>query len=204
MKLNLLVLTPGKWEGKVIPINAAEFVIGRDPGCQLRPASPLISNRHCAVLVRKGKVYVRDFDSTNGTFVNDRQLKGEIELQGGDRLKVGPLAFEVRIEGRVGVDQPTPLPPTKAPAVNTDDEDAAALLLAPLDGGPEPGSAGVDAAGVPMGDTKMEILMPPPDAAAEAGKTDAAKGKPAKQASADTSSAAKSILEKYMRRPRTQ
>src|ERR671934_1307214 len=98
MKLNLVVLTAGKSEGKVIPIPVPEFVIGRDANCHLRPASPLVSKRHCAVLIRGGKAFVRDFNSTNGTFVNDEQVKGERELLNGDRLTVGPLYFAVRLE----------------------------------------------------------------------------------------------------------
>src|SRR5262245_15572400 len=115
MKLSLVVQTAGKMEGKVLNIPLAQFVIGRDPQCHLRPASPAISKRHCALIQREGKVFVRDFDSTNGTFVNDRQIKGEIELQHEDILKVGPLLFRVKIETSPPVNRPTPSPPTKAP-----------------------------------------------------------------------------------------
>ena len=38
MKVNLVVAT-GVHQGKVIPILGTEFLIGRDPQCQLRPAS---------------------------------------------------------------------------------------------------------------------------------------------------------------------
>ncbi len=69
MKLRLVVVG-GVHDGKAIPITVPQFVIGRDPQCQLRPASPAISKRHCAVLVRGTQVFVRDFGSTNGTFVN--------------------------------------------------------------------------------------------------------------------------------------
>lgn len=98
MNLSLVVMTPGKSEGKAIPIALAQFVIGRDPQCHLRPASSLISKRHCALVVREGKVFVRDFESTNGTFVNDQPVKGEVPLRHNDTLKVGPLLFGVRIE----------------------------------------------------------------------------------------------------------
>src|SRR5713226_1916307 len=113
MKLSLAVMTPGKGEGKVIPITLSQFLIGRDPQCHLRPASAVISKRHCALLMRGDKVFVRDFDSTNGTFVNDQPIKGEVELQNDDRLKIGPLDFAVRIEAGTAVDKPTPVPPTK-------------------------------------------------------------------------------------------
>src|SRR5438552_257579 len=117
MKLSLVVLTPGKMEGKPIPVTLPQFLIGRDPQCQLRPASALISKRHCAVLTRGDRVFLRDFDSTNGTFLNDQPVKGEVELHHDDRLKVGPLLFQVRLEATTPVNQSTPVPPTKAPEV---------------------------------------------------------------------------------------
>src|SRR5438874_6136316 len=96
MKLSLVVMTAGKAQGQAIPVNLAQFVIGRDPQCNLRPASALISKRHCAVIIRGEKAFIRDFDSTNGTFLNDQPVKDEIEVHAKDRLKVGPLLFEVR------------------------------------------------------------------------------------------------------------
>src|SRR5437763_8815097 len=98
MKLSLVVLTSGKQEGKTLPIVLSQFLIGRDPQCHLRPASAIISKRHCAILVKDGKVTVRDFNSTNGTFVNNEPIKGEREIHEGDSLRVGPLTFQVSIE----------------------------------------------------------------------------------------------------------
>lgn len=207
MKVSLVVMTAGKSMGKVIPIVVPQFIIGRDPECHLRPASVLISKRHCAVVARAGKVFLHDFNSTNGTFINNRQIKGEIELQPGDRLKIGPLEFDVRIEG-AGVPGQTPTPPTKQPAAG--DEAAAALLLGVGEGDKPPGSPGVDSEGVPTGST--EIKLPPVTPAgekppgeehkAEPGKPGGGKPPAAKPPSGDTSSAAKAILEKYLRRPR--
>jgi predicted component of type VI protein secretion system len=198
MRLDLVVLTPGKWQGRTIPITAPEFLIGRDPQCHLRPASVVISKRHCSVLVRDQKVFVRDLDSTNGTFLNDRQIKGEIELLDGDQLRVGPLAFFVRIEATVPVSRPMPPTPTKGTTTEVVDEQAAAaVLLSPLEEGPTPGGPKVDSAGIPEGSTQMEILASPPSEGAAGPQ--AGEPPPAE----DTSSAARTILEKYLRRPRT-
>ena len=98
MKLSLVVQTPGHNQGKVLEIKPSQFVVGRDPQCHLRPSSLKISKRHCAVLQRDNKVFIRDLESINGTFVNDEQVKGELELHDGDHLKMGPLLFEVKIE----------------------------------------------------------------------------------------------------------
>ena len=90
-----LVVAGGVHQGKTIPIPGAQFLIGRDETCHLRPASPNISNKHCILFLGTEKVTVVDLGSTNGTFVNGRQVKGEIEVSSGDVLKVGPLEFFV-------------------------------------------------------------------------------------------------------------
>src|SRR5262245_11932964 len=141
MKLSLVVLSEGKTRGQAIPITLPQFLIGRDKECQLRPASELISKRHCAVLIRAGKAFVRDFDSTNGTFVNEEQVKGERQLNNEDILRAGPLKFRVVLEVTPPVNKPTP-PPPKAAGAPADDDDVAAMLLALQDenaGAPAPG-----------------------------------------------------------------
>jgi pSer/pThr/pTyr-binding forkhead associated (FHA) protein len=254
MKLSLVVQKPGHNLGRVLEIKLSQFVIGRDPQCHLRPASPKISQRHCAVLQRDNKVFIRDYESTNGTFVNDVPVKGEIELHDGDRLKMGSLLFEVKIDVSAPVNRPVESrkPATKpavkanapassvnkkansqpavarqpalatsavatdiqtvAPATQADaqretsaeeggtsnDDDIAAMLLSlrddssdgPFDGGSE----------VPEGSTVHE-MRPPPDLAAQLAKE---REKAKHAAAGNTSQAAKSILEKYMKRPRAQ
>jgi predicted component of type VI protein secretion system len=159
----------------------------------------LISKRHCALLVRGGKVFVRDFNSTNGTLVNEQRITTEQELKHEDLLTVGPLQFRVCIDLTTPVTKPTPVP---APAAASADDAAAAMLLSLQEDGPSPGSPGVDSQGIPTGSTVMEILpvsgQPPKEE--EPPKPD--KAAAAKIAAGNTSSAAKAILEKYMRRPR--
>src|SRR5437764_13961232 len=130
MKLTLVVMTPGKQEGKELEVKLAQFVIGRDPQCHLRPASPMISKRHCALLQRDGKAFLRDFGSTNGTFVNDEPVKGEVELKNDDRLKVGPLLFRVSIETAAPAKKAAPAAAPTASEGGSDDESVAAMLLA--------------------------------------------------------------------------
>jgi predicted component of type VI protein secretion system len=202
MKLSLVVLTEGKAAGQTIAVTLSQFLIGRDPQCQLRPASAIISKRHCALLTKNNKVFVRDFDSTNGTFVNEEQIKGERELKHDDQLKVGPLTFRVVIEGGpVPVNKPTPLP--KVPAADASDDESVAAML--LDLADESGGVPKGADGVPEGSTVMELPSPfgaeAPDPAAEAAKS--AKPPDKKKDTGNTSEAAQAILQKYMRRQRT-
>jgi predicted component of type VI protein secretion system len=202
MKLALVVMTPGKMEGKAIPITLSQFVIGRDPQCHLRPASQVISKRHCAILIKGEKAFVCDFESTNGTLLNDQPVKGEVEIQNADVLKVGPITFAVNLEAVAApVNKPTPIPATKQPAAGDDDE-VAAMLLSMQDDGDTGVSSGLSSE-VPEGSTVMD-LQAPNAGTEEAGAAAKNKGqtKPAVP-TGDTRTAAKSILEKYMRRPRS-
>lgn len=201
MKLQLVVKTQGKMNGKSIPVPLSQFLIGRDPQCHLRPASALISKRHCAVLIKGDRAFVRDFNSTNGTMVNDQAVKGESELKDGDSLKVGPLEFQVALELTPPVNVATPFPANPATAAQAD-EAAAAMLLSGVDDAA--GVSPVDSDGVPTGSTVMEMLHSPADTAAEKEPKSggAEREKAAKMAQGNTSTAAKAILEKYMRRPR--
>jgi pSer/pThr/pTyr-binding forkhead associated (FHA) protein len=205
MKLSLVVSSPGKGEGKVIPITLSQFLIGRDPQCQLRPASAVISKRHCAILVRNGKVFVRDFDSTNGTFVNEQPVKGERELANDDVLMVGPLNFRVVLEVTPPVNKPTPIPQPPAASESTDDESVAAMLLSIQDEGGTPAvSVAADSVDIPSGSTVMDIPSPLRTGEAEQPKTEPKKESTTKKpAMGNSQEAAKALLDQYTRRPRT-
>lgn len=124
MKISLVVLTAGKMMGKEIPITAAEFRIGKDPSCQLKPATG-VSDKHCAFLVKQGKLFLVDLGSAEGTFVNDNKISAEVELKPKDKVKVGPLLFEVKIEApaaKPAVAVPTAKPAVVAPAAKPEEK----------------------------------------------------------------------------------
>jgi pSer/pThr/pTyr-binding forkhead associated (FHA) protein len=205
MKLSLIVVTPGKWEGKEIPITLSQFLIGRDEKANLRPANPIISKRHCLVTVRDNAVFLRDLGSTNGTYLNGEQLKSERELADKDHISIGPLEFRVQLQASIPVDEPTPVPPPPKPAAHHQDEDTAAAMLFALQdtGFREPETQTAQDGEVASGSTVMDILTPTSETAEnKPTKGGASRHDAAKTAQADTSAAAKVILDKYLRRPR--
>ena len=49
----------------------------------------------------KGGSTIRDLGSRNGTLVNGQKITGEHELRTGDKIKIGPLEFEVQLSTSV-------------------------------------------------------------------------------------------------------
>ncbi|MFO0935617.1 MAG: FHA domain-containing protein [Gemmataceae bacterium] len=167
MQVNLVVST-GIHQGKQIPIPGDQFIIGRDPTCQLRPASQMVSKQHCAFVIKDEKVFLKDFGSTNGTFVNDNQLvpNSTVQIRPGDRVKVGPLDFTVQFVGGKASDS-TPLP-EQLQAVSP-----AASKLAAAAGANKPSSTSVAAAtkapaSAPAASTKLSSSSPAIKSAAAA------------------------------------
>jgi predicted component of type VI protein secretion system len=136
MKVSLVMMNPGPEQGKIVSIERFPFVVGRDPNCHLRPVSGKVSKRHCALSVQHDRVSISDLGSTNGTFLNDMPVHSETTVQTGDRLRIGPLMFDVMIEQPEA--PPTPVPfKIEEQAVTGDwtEDDAAEVLLGDMKSG---------------------------------------------------------------------
>ncbi len=73
---------------------AGVITLGRDAGNSIVLADASVSGRH-AVLRQSGAQWtLRDLGSTNGTFVENRQLNSEaFPLRGGERIAFGAVVF---------------------------------------------------------------------------------------------------------------
>jgi predicted component of type VI protein secretion system len=118
MDLKLHVVE-GKNAGQDIPVAGKKYLIGRAEDCHLRPGSELISRHHCVLLIEDGYLGVRDFGSKNGTYVNQERVVGERELKAGDRLTVGQLVFEIRIEHGLAAKKRPPVGDIREAAART-------------------------------------------------------------------------------------
>jgi pSer/pThr/pTyr-binding forkhead associated (FHA) protein len=159
----------------------------------------MISKRHCSVLIKGGQVFVQDFDSTNGTFINDEQIKGEVQVKDGDTLKLGPLSFKLVIEGMPAPSKPTPPPKPKLEAALSDEDAAAAMLSVDEETG-EVSATSTATSGdeIPGGSTVMEIpAFAATQEAAKEEKPEEKKPDPKKKpATGAAQNAAQAILDK--------
>lgn len=94
--------TPLRLEGKtkdgslwIVSVDRSPFIIGRKEGANLFLASEGVSRKHAEIFEAYKGWFLRDCDSTNGTFVNGRRLSGEHLLQQGDYITIADARFEV-------------------------------------------------------------------------------------------------------------
>lgn len=88
-------LYPGE-PAQTVTLNAARFRIGRRPGLNLTLPSMQVSMIHAEFVQIGGRIFVRDLNSTNGTYVNGRRVDNhDVALRDGDRIRVGTLELRL-------------------------------------------------------------------------------------------------------------
>jgi len=78
-----------------IPLSVFPAKVGRDSSLDLAIEQSEVSRLHAEFHDVDGKLILKDLGSTNGTFVNNQQLKGEINLRHGDVVHFASYAVRV-------------------------------------------------------------------------------------------------------------
>lgn len=89
--------------GEFFALRGSVLTIGRAPDNQLVLADSQASVHHARLVVDQAGVAIEDLGSTNGTFVNDRQVNRQLLTQG-DRIRMGQteMRFQV-VSGQEGL-----------------------------------------------------------------------------------------------------
>lgn len=80
---------------EVTHIERATVRVGRSGDVTLRINRPTVSSLHAEVFVRDGELWLRDLNSTNGSYVNGTPVTGEMQLERGDLVQFADVAFRV-------------------------------------------------------------------------------------------------------------
>lgn len=112
------------------PLTEAATVLGRHSECNLRVPTKDISRKHCEIRIDDDGVFVKDLDSTNGTYVNGDRV-AESKLNAGDQLSIGPVSFVVQIDGMPEEIKPAdakPMASAMVDAIEPDEGDTEQIL----------------------------------------------------------------------------
>jgi hypothetical protein len=89
-----VVEKPEKEKGHAYDIDG-EITIGRGGGCTVPLTFDTFASQvHARAYDRDGKLWLEDLGSTNGTFVNGKQVREPVMLRRGDRVQIGETVLE--------------------------------------------------------------------------------------------------------------
>lgn len=73
--------------------NRLRLTLGRDPRNDTVIDHPLVSRFHAQIELQEGSWTLTDLNSSNGTFVNGKQINQKRPLRPGDTIRIGPCQF---------------------------------------------------------------------------------------------------------------
>jgi two-component system, cell cycle response regulator len=91
----------GPCMGRRYPLGDKDLLVGRGDDCDIRIQDNSVSRKHVKVEPTEEGFSVGDLGSTNGTFVNDKQLDGVQKLHDGDYLRVGNCLYRYLTGGNI-------------------------------------------------------------------------------------------------------
>ena len=84
-----------------VPIDPIPFTIGRGSECDLTLRSKWVSREHAQIHLSGSILWLRDLGSTNGTMLNQKQIKEAELLEVGDHIHFGDHQFFIRSEDAI-------------------------------------------------------------------------------------------------------
>jgi len=103
MKVRLIERGAAKEDSREILVDQAEFLIGRGVDCNLRLPISSVSRHHCLIRLSPDEATVVDLGSSNGTYLNENQVRSPTALHTGDVLKVGTRRYTVDLGDQPGL-----------------------------------------------------------------------------------------------------
>ncbi|WP_017307172.1 adenylate/guanylate cyclase domain-containing protein [Spirulina subsalsa] len=94
-----LVCLPDTRQERSFPLQVGSNIIGRSPNNHIAIKHNSLSRRHAEIIVTPHRVILRDLNSLNGTFVNERQIHTEQIVQPGDKIVCGMVIFKLIQKG---------------------------------------------------------------------------------------------------------
>ena len=90
-----VVAAMGYEPGTVIDISEG-VTFGRGSSADIHVEDPFASSVHARIFARNGFMHVEDMGSTNGTYLNGRQLRKAEQLKPADKIRIGDSEYSYR------------------------------------------------------------------------------------------------------------
>jgi DNA-binding winged helix-turn-helix (wHTH) protein len=83
-------------DGRRIPLQPGDNILGRDIHDGISIESPSVSRRHARISVTADHATIHDLGSKNGTYVHGERVATAVHLNDGDEVRVGSVVLKFR------------------------------------------------------------------------------------------------------------
>lgn len=122
-----LLVTQGEGIGRQVEMKDTPLIVGRSSDCDMRLLNRAVSRLHCRVWKDGSGFWLRDLNSTNKTYLNERPVV-EARLKDGDLISVGGTIMQF-IEKVDAPEAPSIVPLIRSNSVEIGGSDALTGLL---------------------------------------------------------------------------
>jgi len=117
-----LLMITGPHPGEVWEVHPPKVILGRHPECAIPIEAADASRHHAQILAVGDDCFLEDLHSTNGTFLNERPIRGRQKIGDGDRIRISNLVFEFHGGCPAGAPASAGRGSSSTPCVLVDDE----------------------------------------------------------------------------------
>jgi pSer/pThr/pTyr-binding forkhead associated (FHA) protein len=82
------VLYP-EMDKQIAQVPETGLLIGRGTACGLQLTDEFVSAKHCRVFLENENLFIEDFGSTNGTFIDGTEVQKKSLLKTGQNIQLG-------------------------------------------------------------------------------------------------------------------
>ena len=102
MAKSITKITVARQDGKILGqyvLGEGDFLIGREPECDIYVEDPHISRRHARLTVGEDLIEIEDLGSSSGTFLDGMPIKGRIPLRPSQKVHISDLYIDIERQG---------------------------------------------------------------------------------------------------------
>jgi predicted component of type VI protein secretion system len=110
-----LVIQNQGMTGRACELHTDRTTIGRVEDNTFQIADPSVSSHHCEVHLRGSDIFIRDLNSTNGSFISGNKIEESV-LKPGEVLRLGQVELKLEVEGAAATAPAPGSTPAPAPA----------------------------------------------------------------------------------------
>ncbi len=95
-----LVVVSGVDQGRQFPLTKVSTILGRDKSADIELIDSKVSRKHAAIVIDNEQIVLEDFQSTNGSYVNEQRITRRL-IDAATRIRLGGTIIKIEYKNAI-------------------------------------------------------------------------------------------------------